>query len=202
MSTIVSLGIRLVAIMLIAAVGSPSVAAQQAATSTDPEVRAFESRFWTYLIANNYKNWAPPAGSGDQFQQGQSPHGPLQKLYLNRTAAANDTTLPDESVIVLENYRADKSLKSIAVMVRSTGTDAANKDWFMVLYGPDGSVLESSGRDQSQSDVQSKTLTSTLAASNQTCVQCHQSAPGHDLVFFNRSMSRRAAGESILQSTR
>ena len=74
-------------------------------TQQTEQAKSFETRFWQYLLSNNYKNWAPPAGQGGGFFDGSLAHGQLHKLYMNRTAASNPDTLPDESVIVMENYQ-------------------------------------------------------------------------------------------------
>ena len=96
-----------------------------------PRVRTtgkpFEAKFWQFLIGNNYKNWAPAPGQDGNFYSGQVPHGALLKMYINRTAAANIEGLKIGSVVVLENYRSDRSLKSISVMYRTEGLQPCSK---------------------------------------------------------------------------
>jgi len=90
-----------------------------AETLADTAEKPFEDRFWKYLIGNNYKNWSPGPNQTGDFYTGQNPHGALLKMYLNRTAAGRNKNFPMGSVIILENYRADKSLKTISVMYRT-----------------------------------------------------------------------------------
>ena len=152
--------------------------------------KSFEARFWQYLLSNNYKNWAPPAGQGGGFFDGDSPHGKLHKLYLNRTAASDSDALIDESVIVMENYQSNKTLESISVMLRSAGSNPLQKDWYWITYGPDGSVIGSAEQNNSDGPVEMKpnasfvnTTGSLVAGSG--CTQCHRQAPGNDYVYFN-----------------
>ena len=152
--------------------------------------KSFEARFWQYLLSNNYKNWAPPAGQGGDFFEGSSAHGRLHKLYLNRTAASQPETLPDESVIVMENYQSNKMLESISVMLRSKGSNPSQQDWYWITFGPDGSVIGSKKGNNSDSPVQQQPNSSFVSTAGamvrgSSCNQCHQKAPGEDLVFFN-----------------
>lgn len=152
--------------------------------------KSFESRFWQYLLSNNYKNWAPPAGQDGSFFEGSSAHGRLHKLYLNRTAAGRPDTLPDESVIVMENYQSNKMLESISVMLRSNGSNPSQQDWYWITYGPDGSVIGSNKDNHSDGPVQREPNSSFVSTAGamvlgSSCTQCHQKAPGEDLVFFN-----------------
>ena len=133
---------------LILSASLPSVHAQDSGsiskrTQKAEPTKSFETRFWQYLLSNNYKNWAPPAGQGSGFFPGSTAHGQLHKLYLNRTAAGELDELPDESVIVMENYNENKMLESISVMLRSTGANPSHQDWYWITYGPDGSVIGS-----------------------------------------------------------
>lgn len=136
----------------------------------------FERRFWDYLTTAKYKNWAPVPGQSDAMYEGQSPHGAHLKMYLNRRAAGNATDLPNGSVIVKENYGADrKTLMAITAMYRSTGYNQDAGDWFWVKYRPDGTV-----------DQKSKPAGAVrLAGKVQGCIECHSQADGDDYTFFN-----------------
>lgn len=152
--------------------------------------KSFEARFWKYLLSNNYKNWAPPAGQGGGFFQGTSAHGQRHMLYLNRTAASNPDTLPDESVVVMENYLSNGMLESISVMLRSAGSNPSQQDWYWITYGPDGSVIGSAKENNSDQPVQRKPSSAFVSTAGATvlgssCTQCHQNAPGDDFVYFN-----------------
>lgn len=150
--------------------------------------KPFEDQFWKYLIGNNYKNWAPGPGQTGDFYTGQNPHGALLKMYLNRTAAGRTKDFPMGSVIILENYRADRSLKTISVMYRTDGFNPDGNDWYWVDYNPDGTVVEApvSGRTNiSQVSVHSGgTLRKTMGRAT-SCMSCHKGDEGLDFVFFN-----------------
>ena len=153
----------------------------------DTEDKPFEDQFWKYLIGNNYKNWCPgPSQTGD-FYTGQNPHGALLKMYLNRTAAGRTQDFPMGSVIILENYRADKSLKTVSVMYRTSGFNPEGNDWYWVEYNPDGTVVKSTVASDSNINnvsINSGNMQKTMGrASN--CISCHQSGEGVDFVFFN-----------------
>jgi len=82
---------------------------------------SFEDQFWKYLVGNNYKNWSPGFSESAGFYKGSNPHGAYLKMYVNRTAAGNVNDLALGSVVILENYLKDQSLKTISVMYRTTG---------------------------------------------------------------------------------
>ena len=153
----------------------------------DTEDKPFEDQFWKYLIGNNYKNWSPGPGQTGDFYTGQNPHGALLKMYLNRTAAGRTQDFPMGSVIILENYRADKSLKTISVMYRTDGFNPQGNDWYWVDYHPDGTVVKSTSTNDSKINnvsLNSGNMQKTMGrASN--CISCHQSGEGVDFVFFN-----------------
>lgn len=138
-----------------------------------PQIVPFERKFWRYLSANNYKNWAPVPGQSGDFKSGQRPHGALVKMYLNRTAVGNSATIPNGSVIVQENFGPGRSLQSITVMYKSDGYHPEAGDWFWAKYNPNGTVV--SGGDEM----------SKLAGRTTSCIECHKGANGNDFVFFN-----------------
>lgn len=188
-------------------------AAKSIAKSTaDTSPKPFEDQFWKYLIGNNYKNWSPGPGTSGDFYTGQNPHGALLKMYLNRTAAGRSDNFPMGSVIILENYRADKSLKTISVMYRTDGFDPNANDWYWIEYHPDGTVVKapvdtasqiknvSLGNDGLEKDG-SRDGRSNVARLNvaqhgggflkptmgraANCIACHRNGNGNDFVFFN-----------------
>ena len=157
---------------------------------SDRGEKPFEDQFWKYLIGNNYKNWSPGPGQNGDFYTGQNPHGALLKMYLNRTAAGKTQKFPMGSVIILENYRADRSLKTISVMYRTDGFNPQGNDWYWIEYHPDGTVVKApaaSGSKQSEvshASFHTGELQKTMGkASN--CMSCHQGGEGLDFVFFN-----------------
>lgn len=178
------------------------------------DVRFAES-FWDYLLANNYKHWSPPPGKPAGHFSGQNsstnmggPHGSLSKLYVNRTAASNPNEMPVGSVLILENYRPDKSLYTISVMYRTAGFNPSGNDWFWINYNADGTVSKdqmpnANSNGNSQHMLVSARSAVKLAGRATSCIQCHQGG-GKDLVFFNsrkRPASRTATNQNpTLQS--
>ncbi|MCR9197993.1 MAG: hypothetical protein NXI04_05085 [Planctomycetaceae bacterium] len=136
----------------------------------------FESKFWKYLINSRYKNWSPvPGRTGDTYA-GESPHGAMLKMYLNRTAAGRPSELPDRSIVVKENYAADgRTLMAVTVMYRTRGYNREGGDWYWIKYRPDGSVDEKVGDGTRL----------RLAGKPQGCIECHSGADGGDFAFFN-----------------
>lgn len=153
---------------------------------------AFESRFWKYLIGNNYKNWSPAPTRPAGFFTGGSSHGPQVKMYINRTAAEDFEDVAMGSVVILENYRNDQSLDSISVMYRTAGYSPGNHDWFWIEYNPDGSTRWASATTPSVQNV-SVGSRSTTSGTATNCIACHRSAAGEDFLFSNDP--RDAQGE-------
>lgn len=141
-----------------------------------PAEETFEKKFWEYLDSNAYENWAPAPGQNGDFYQGRGPHGDFLKMYLNRTAAASPDELPNGSIIVKENYAADKeTLAAITVMYRSKGYNKDAGDWYWIKYNPDGSIAttpEASGANK-------------IMGKPNSCIECHGGAAGNDFTFFN-----------------
>lgn len=137
---------------------------------------SFEQKFWTYLQSSHYKNWAPVPGKTGGAYAGQSPHGAMLKMYLNRTAVGQPGELPAKSILVKENYGADgKTLMAITVMYKTQGYNAEGGDWYWVKYRPDGKV-----------DVKATPTGSVKLAGKPTgCIECHAAAEGGDFAFFN-----------------
>jgi len=169
-------------------------------TQAQETAKPFEARFWQFLMGNNYKNWAPAPGQDGDFYSGQVPHGALLKMYINRSAASNVGGLQIGSLVVLENYRSDRSLKSISVMYRTEGFNPAANDWYWIEYNPDGSVVEEMSTEQAQAGASEVILASAkstkLMGKASRCINCHQQAGGSDFAFFNdRGKSKVAGGK-------
>ncbi|MEL7498708.1 MAG: hypothetical protein AAFN77_13960 [Planctomycetota bacterium] len=168
---------------------------------------SFDDQFWTYLLSNNYKHWAPLSNKPTEFYQSESamfrdrddsvhnPHTSLSKVYMNRTAAGDPKSPPVGSVLIMENYRSDRSLQSISVMYRTAGFNPQGNDWYWVNFNPDGSVTRSKefnvngskGIDLAGNQVtfaSSKTTSVRLAGRTSSCIACHQKSID-DFAFFN-----------------
>ena len=114
-------------------------------------------------------------------------------MYVNRTAAGNINDLAVGSVVILENYLRDQSLKTISVMYRTTGFNPDGNDWYWIEYNPDGSVAKDS---EKQKPIRNVSLTASpkrmIMGKASNCIQCHQSAAGNDFVFSNDRFEQSA----------
>ncbi len=156
--------------------GSVVIQDRASATARANGRQTFEEKFWQYLTENNYRQWAPVPGKTGDAYEGQSPHGEMLKMYLNRRAAGRPHELPDGSIIVKENFSADgETLTAITVMYRSTGYHGDAGDWYWVRYQPDGKV------EHTLTDAG----TMKLAGKVNGCIDCHAAAEGGDFAFFN-----------------
>ncbi|QEG20171.1 hypothetical protein [Mariniblastus fucicola] len=183
-----------IALFTFALVVSTSVSTGQSQETAKP----FEARFWQFLMGNNYKNWAPAPGQDGDFYSGQVPHGALLKMYINRAAASDVDGLRIGSVVVLENYRSDRSLKTISVMYRTEGFNPSANDWYWVEYNPDGTVVKESSTGQPQGQSGTAMLVSSkstkLLGKSSRCISCHDQAEGSDFAFFNDREDSSVAG--------
>ncbi|MFK7768666.1 MAG: hypothetical protein AB8B55_15710 [Mariniblastus sp.] len=176
--------------------------------SKDEKTAKFASQLWDYLLANNYKHWSPGVGRTiNHFSNQQAdlksynsanPHGAYLKSYMNRKAAGNPSDLPVGSIVILENYRSDKSLESISVMYRSPGFNPSANDWFWVKYNADGSVaslpnqtyLNANGVQQTFASNSTGSSRHRLMGRASSCIACHKQSGGRDLAFFNDRQTR------------
>ncbi len=135
------------------------------ASDTQAEARA--QTLWASLQQANYAdNWTTVPGKGTLYR-GQGPHGMLLSTYLNPAAAKamaeKPGSMPDGAIIVKENYKPDKTLAAITVMVKENGYSPEYGDWFWVKYAPDGSVQ--------------------AAGQPAGCISCHGSVRSNDYIF-------------------
>ena len=84
-----------------------------------------------------------------RFLPGNSPHGALLITYVNDTARTALTRrtgpfppgpLPVGSIIVKENYTADRTLDAVTVMYKSTGYNPEHGDWYWLKRAANGNV--------------------------------------------------------------
>jgi len=122
---------------------------------------------WKYITeTNNYKDWEQwPDKTG--MYEGESPHGDYLKLYVNKKAfdalVYVTPTLPDQSIIVKENYNMEKKLVAVTPMYKVKGYNREAGDWFWAKYGADG-----------------KTMKSGKIAG---CIDCHSKKKDNDYLF-------------------
>jgi hypothetical protein len=168
-------------------VAAPAAMAQ---TLRSDKEASFEDQFWKYLVGNNYKNWSPGPNESAGFYRGENPHGAYLKMYINRTAAGSIDDMAVGSVVILENYLKDQSLKTISVMYRTAGFNPDGNDWYWIEYNPDGSVVRSAAKaNGARNQIHNVSLTTSpkrmVMGKASNCIGCHQSAAGEDFVFSN-----------------
>ncbi len=137
--------------------------------------QAHYNALWGWLQRVDYTKWHGADGKTPEFQEGQSPHGKLLKVYVSVQAATNLQNMPNGSVIVKENYSPAKKLMAITVMHRSSGYDAAHGDWYYAKYMPNGQIAKTPPEMKSM----------PIAGKFKSCIECHSGADGNDYAFFN-----------------
>jgi len=129
-------------------------------------------RLAEYVVAAQYRNWAPAPGQDDNFLKGHLPHGTFVKTYVNRNVAAGSKDPGYGSILLQENYSKDKKrLLDVTVMCRIEGCDPDHNDWFWAQYLPNGAIARE-GKAK-------------LAGRVQSCIGCHSRADGNDFIFSN-----------------
>ena len=148
----------------------------------------FQKRFWAYLTASRsaYRHWERFPDS-EKSTTGKFPHGSFVRIFANRRTVRNPLTPPNGAIIVQENYAVDKkTLMSISVMYRAAGYDAKHGDWYWTQYLPDGSLARGSP--------QAGHL--PIAGRTASCIKCHSTAQGSDLLFANDRLGRSSAEQT------
>lgn len=112
-----------------------------------------------------YRAWELWPGKG-RLYKGAAPHGALLTTFVNQAAyfsIKNRSGMAYDSIIVKENYTADKKFDALTVMYRVKGYNPAGGDWFWAKYAPDGRVL-ASGKVEA-------------------CIDCHGKKKGNDYIW-------------------
>jgi hypothetical protein len=145
--------------------GAALVLAAVAGAAADDESMA--AQLWHKLESAKYaEKWSTVPGKGT-FYAGQPPHGALLSTYLNEEAKkgmeAKSGRMPDDAIVVKENYMPDKTLAAVTVMYKERGYDRGHGDWFWAKYGPSGEVQ--------------------AAGKVGGCISCHGSVRSNDYIF-------------------
>ncbi|MCH8924407.1 MAG: cytochrome P460 family protein [Planctomycetes bacterium] len=148
----------------------------------------FQKKFWAYLTASKsaYRKWERFPDS-KKSTTGKFPHGSYVAIYANRRTVRNPLTPPNGAIIVQENYAADKkTLKSISVMYRAAGYSPKHGDWYWTQYLIDGSLARTSPAEGNL----------PIAGRTASCIKCHRTAGGGDLLFANDRLGRSSADQT------
>jgi hypothetical protein len=143
-----------------------------------PTPEEFYQNLWRYLVRpqSPYVQWSPLRSEQAGFRKGQSPHGEFIRTYNNPVAISDPANLPPGSILVLEDYTADRKTRTgINILYRVKGYDPANHDWYWMKYHENGTVVRTAPQQGS------KPVAGRVAA----CIDCHRKAGGNDLVFSN-----------------
>lgn len=124
-------------------------------------------QLWKYLTKTKpYTDWDHWPGFEDMYK-GQSPHGAFLKLYVNNKAKdaieRGDKTMPENAIVVKENYNKEKKLVSITPMYKVKDYNPEAGDWFWAKYGADGKIM-ADGKVKS-------------------CIGCHSKKMNDDYMF-------------------
>ncbi len=112
-----------------------------------------------------YKNWSIWPGMG-KMTEASEPHGNYVTIYVNdiaKQSIKSKAGLPNNSIILKENYNSAKKLGAITVMYKVKGYNPAGGDWFWAKYGPDFKIL--------------------AEGTVKGCLDCHTNAKDNDFVF-------------------
>lgn len=99
---------------------------------------------WKYITeTSDYTTWGFwPDHQG--LQEGDAPHAPLHKVYVNEPALKSASAPVNYgAILVKENIGKDKQLKALTVMYKVKDYNPEAGDWFWVKYGVDGKAAKS-----------------------------------------------------------
>lgn len=124
------------------------------------------TKFYIYLTQDTpYTSWSLWPGKG-KLSPGRAPHGAYVTTYVNpaaRQSIESGAAMAFGSLIVTENYDADKKLIGLMARLKVKGYNPPAGDWYWFHYGPRGEVL--------------------AAGQTQTCIDCHRAKNENDFVM-------------------
>ena len=119
-------------------------------------------------IHKPYRKWAKWPGKGEMYP-GKEPHGAFLTAYVNEAALDSIKKLKgmaDKSMIVKENYDANKTLMAVTVMYKVKGYNTDGGDWFWAKYDPKFNIL--------------------AEGKVEDCLKCHGSMKDNDYIFTGK----------------
>lgn len=142
-----------------------------------PTTEEFARSLWDFLVRpqSPYTQWMPLPGK-EGFRGVPGPHGPSVRLYANAVAQGDPKGLPVTSILVLEDYAADRKTRTgINILYRVQGYDPKNGDWYWMKYLENGTLVRAQPGEGGL----------PLAGRVTACIDCHRKAGGNDFVFSN-----------------
>ncbi|MBI5056161.1 MAG: cytochrome P460 family protein [Nitrospirae bacterium] len=115
-----------------------------------------------------YKKWKKWPGKGEMYQ-GKEPHGALLTTYVNDAALDSikkGKGMAGKSIIVKENYDANKQLMAITVMYKAKDYNPEGGDWFWAKFDPQFNIL--------------------AEGKVEDCIKCHSTVQDNDYIFTGK----------------
>ncbi|MBS1985405.1 MAG: cytochrome P460 family protein [Bdellovibrionales bacterium] len=151
--------------------GSSRTDPQRATRPQTPE--EFYSSFWSFIVKKDaaYNTWN--VIKPESLAEGvENPHSTISKTYASKSAADDPKEFPMGSILIREDYDANRKRQSISVMYRIKDYDKDHGNWYWIKYLENGTVAR--GTDNK-----------AIAGKVTTCIECHGKARGKDFVFSN-----------------
>lgn len=102
-------------------------------------------KLWDHINSNGSYTKLPYWPGHDGMYPGQAPHGTYHKIFINHTLHSSlplsNKRVPNGSIVIKENYNANKKLSAITLMAKVEGFDTEHNDWYWVKYNNNGKVL-------------------------------------------------------------
>lgn len=133
----------------------------------------FYSSFWSFIVKKDaaYNTWN--VIKLETSAEGvENPHSTTSQTYANKVAADDSKELPMGSILIREDYDANRKRQSISVMYRIKDYDKDHGNWYWIKYLENGTVARGSDNKP-------------IAGKVASCIECHGKASGKDFVFSN-----------------
>lgn len=102
------------------------------------------AKFYVYLTQDTpYRSWVVRPGK-TELAPGKEPHGAFITTYVNPAALGaivSRSGMAFGSLLVAENYTAQKKISGLMVMLKIKGYNPQGGDWYWFHYDARGSVL-------------------------------------------------------------
>jgi hypothetical protein len=133
------------------------------------KVNISSTTLWLFITRdNNYKEF-PMWPNFEGLQIGQSPHGRYHIIFIDpimkNLLPIKERIVPYGSLIVKENFDADKNLSTITAMIKVKDFDPENNDWYWAKY-------DSKGNPQAEGKIDS-------------CISCHIGKKDNDFIIVH-----------------